>query len=180
MLLLLSAAPLVLQESLQVPDMEDVVTCTDGTEIRGTVLCVGPRRVIVLVDEQEIELLPSKIASICKVKVPGGLTSYTAENVDGTLKIVGRATGVSEESAPPPPRSAEKKEPSEKKRGKDAPAAKKEDRVRRKITELLKKYGEIKKLEKVRKNAKLKKMIERNTDLLKSREVKKLLESLSE
>lgn len=179
-LLLISAAPLVLQESLQVPDMEDMVKCTDGTEVRGTVLCVGSRRVIVLVDEKEIELLPSEVASISKVNVPGELTSYTAGNVDGTLEIVSRGTGLPVEPVPEPDRVIEKKKPPEKKQRKGTDRTGRKDSLPPKITEFIKKYGDLKKFKKMRKNGELKKILERNADLLQSRKIKKLIEKFSE
>lgn len=172
--------------SVQVPDMEDEVTCVDGRRITGTVICAGVRRIIVLVDELEVELLPSEVRSIRKVEVAKSGTVYLTGKMDGTLKILGRGSIGPGEPGMLKPSSSDRKTGAsadrEKKKneasGKKKGAKGNQRNIPENILKLFKKHGGRNALEKLQRGGKLDRML-KHTDFLQNGEVEKILEHLS-
>ena len=186
--LMVMTASVGLSQSVQVPEMEDLVKLTNGTEIRGTVLIVGLRRVVVLVDEQEMDILPSDVEYIQKVKVPGELSSYLTENVDGMLRIIGKGAAPSPASAPSAKKTPVVKKKPAARPGNKPPArgtkpgagktpAKKpgstvDNRaVPKEVQNLILKYGGMKKIKELQKSGQFDKLLKNNADLMKNKEI---------
>ena len=74
---------------LKVMQTEDVVRLVNGEEIRGTVLAVGIRAVVVIVDEAEQIVPRSEVASIKRGEVRPNVKGYQTEAVEGVKVIVG-------------------------------------------------------------------------------------------
>ncbi len=74
---------------LKVMDSEDVVRLVSGEEVRGTVIAVGIRAVIVIVGEGERAIPRREVASIKRGEVRPTVKGYRTEAVDGIKVIVG-------------------------------------------------------------------------------------------
>ncbi len=74
---------------LKVMDTEDVVRLVSGEEVRGTVIAVGIRAVIVIVEERERAIPRREVASIKRGEVRPTVKGYRTEAVDGIKVIVG-------------------------------------------------------------------------------------------
>lgn len=93
---------------LKVMDTEDVVRLVSGEEVRGTVIAVGIRAVIVIVEEGERAIPRREVASIKRGEIRPTVKGYRTEAVDGIKVIVGEGfrdselTGGEEEVAAGP------------------------------------------------------------------------------
>lgn len=74
---------------LKVMDTEDVVRLVSGEEVRGTVIAVGIRAVIVIVEESERTIPRREVASIKRGEVRPTVKGYRTEAVNGIKVIVG-------------------------------------------------------------------------------------------
>jgi hypothetical protein len=117
----MAAAAAVWGGTVDVPDYEDIVELTNGKTLTCTVLMRGEKLVIVLYDEKEMELEPSEIKSIKKLKATEDRTSYITGPVDGIEKIIrkGSDRGAAATDTGPKTGTAKKKKPAQQK-----PAAK--------------------------------------------------------
>jgi len=167
--------------SVKVPEGEDIVRLVDGREFRGTVLCRGPRKIIMLVGEKEMEFEPSRVASVKKVKVPGEVSSFLTAPVDGTEKIVGRGTapaaaGEGGDRGGAGNAAARKKAPVKGLSRKAGTRGKKKGGTARAGS---RKPSLLEKLKELRKEGKIKGFFEKSPNLLQNKDVRGLLEELS-
>ncbi len=81
---------------IKVMDTEDVLRLVSGEEIRGTVLAVGLRAVIVVVDDKERAVPREQVESIRRGEVSPAAKYYATEMVEGLSVVTGPGTGESE------------------------------------------------------------------------------------
>ncbi len=81
---------------IKVMDTEDVLRLVSGEEIRGTVLAVGLRAVIVVVDDKERTVPREQVESIIRGEASPAAKYYATEVVEGLSVVTGPGTGESE------------------------------------------------------------------------------------
>lgn len=101
---------------------DDVVKLVDGTEVRGTVIAVGMKAVIVAVEDREVVVPRSKVESIVRGATRAETLKFTTDPVDGLKVITGR--GFRDEKAPAEEEGEVGEAPAEKKEEKRGPARK--------------------------------------------------------
>lgn len=97
---LLAVSALVLATSargqLKVTDSEDVVTLASGEEVRGTVIAVGLKAVVMIVDDEERILPREQVKSIARGEASPGVKAYATKIVEGVKVVSGVDTGEGE------------------------------------------------------------------------------------
>lgn len=81
---------------IRVPDSEDVLTLASGEEIRGTVVAVGLKAVLVIVDDKERTFPREQVERITRGEVSPNVKAYATETVEGVLVVTGPDTGEGE------------------------------------------------------------------------------------
>lgn len=136
---------------LKVMRTEDVVRLVNGEEIRGTVIAVGIKAVIMIVDDAEQVVPRREVASIKRGEVRPGIKGYQTEAVDGIKVIVGEGFRESEgegeeEAAAAKPEKSKGRKKAAKKRGRGGKQAISQGEIDQlmknpKIRDLVKKAG---------------------------------------
>ena len=74
---------------LRVLESTDVVHLYDGTEIRGTVIAVGIKAIVIIVDEKERTIPREQVVKIVRGEVKPAVKGYMTEVVLGLKRITG-------------------------------------------------------------------------------------------
>ncbi len=69
---------------------DDVVKLIDGTEVRGTVIAVGIKAVIVAVEDREVVIPRAKVESIVRGAARAETLKFMTDPVDGVKVITGK------------------------------------------------------------------------------------------
>ncbi len=69
---------------------DDTVKLVDGTQVRGTVIAVGMKAVIVAVEDREVVIPRSKVESIVRGPARAETLRFTTDPVDGVKVITGK------------------------------------------------------------------------------------------
>ncbi len=81
---------------IKVADSEDVVTLASGEEIRGTVVAVGLKAVVMIVDDKERTFPREQVERIARGEVSPNMKAYATERVEGIVTVTGPDTGAEE------------------------------------------------------------------------------------
>jgi hypothetical protein len=88
-LLALASAVGTARADLRVLETADVVHLHDGTEVRGTVIAVGIKAVVVIIDDKEVVIPRERVMKIVRGEVGTNVKGYATEVVEGLMRVTG-------------------------------------------------------------------------------------------
>ncbi len=166
--------------NIKIPTVRDEIELNDGQTIKGTILVEGPRSVVVLVDEKEIDLKPADIKSIRRGRASPSTDAYVTGSMDGMERILHRG------SEPEKPRAATKIAPRPSPVRSGAPAkaksgkgnAGKAKKTKNMIDRAMKDPNTMKRLRELNRSGQLKRIL-KDSNLLMNKDVQRMLQQLS-